>query len=67
MIWTVIKAVLVILPAIIDMVRNGKVKEATLDEVLKGLEGRLNARIQRAKEAEKDIPDEADDPYNRSR
>lgn len=67
-IWLVIKAVLTILPVIIEMVRDGKIKTAAYDEVLAALEGRLDERIKAAREAGAgELIDEDEDPYNRNR
>lgn len=66
--WLVIKALLVILPYLIELVQNGKIKEGAYTEVLAALNGRIDARIQAAVEAGKLEPvDEDTDPANRSR
>lgn len=59
--WLVLKAIFTLLPAIIQAVKNGQIKTAAQNEVLVALQNRIKV----AKEAEGDLPDEADDPNNR--
>lgn len=64
--WLIIKAVLAVLPLVVQMVQSGKIKKANEDELLKALSARLNERIEAAKKAkEGDLPDEALDTDNR--
>lgn len=63
--WLIVRAVLSVLPLIVQMVQTGKIKQATEDELLKALSARLNDRIEAAKKATEKLPDEASDPDNR--
>lgn len=64
--WLIVKAVLAVLPMIVQMIQTGKIKQATEDELLKALASRLNERIDAAQKAkEGELPDEANDPLNR--
>lgn len=58
--WLVIKILWSLLPAIIQAVKEQKIKKAAHDEIVIA----LNKRIEDARKAE--IPDEATDRYNRN-
>ena len=64
-IWLIIRAVFTVLPAIIEMVRTGQIKNEAQDELLAKLTQKLDERIKRTQNVE--IPDEDDDPNNRAR
>lgn len=59
--WLVVKVLFSLLPAIIRLVNEGKIKSAAQNEVLVALQERAT----RAREAEGNLPDEADDVNNR--
>lgn len=66
--WTVFKAMLVLLPMVISMVRDGKVKTGAYDEIVNAMSADWDARVKAAEDAAaKDLPDEQNDENNRSR
>jgi hypothetical protein len=68
MIWTILKALFVLIPFIVDAVKEGKIKTAAFDEVFEALEERFYQRIHDAIDAKrKEMVDENTDPNNRSR
>ena len=64
-IWLIIRAVFTVLPAIIEMVRTGQIKNDAQDELLVKINAKLDERIKRTQNVE--VPDEADDENNRTR
>lgn len=62
--WLIVKALLTVLPAIIEMVRTGQIKNQAQDELLVALNKKLDERIKRTQTV--DIPDEAFDSDNRN-
>jgi hypothetical protein len=68
MIWLIIRIVLQLLPVLIQGIRDGRIRSAAQDEVLKELlashEKRLNDAI---RAGEGPFLNEEDDPNNRSR
>jgi hypothetical protein len=70
--WLVIKALLVLAPFIMQMIKGGKIKEATKDEVLRVFEeeftARLAERVNRAADARAAVPDDVpvDDSADRA-
>ena len=67
--WTVIKAVIVLLPQIITMVREGRIKTAAQDEVLEALASKWDSKIREAeaaRQAAKDRTDWSADPNDRA-
>lgn len=68
MIWLLIKALIAVAPAILDAIRDGRVRSATQDEVLLAIYTKLEKRIEAAARAgEGPLPDEDSDPHNRAR
>lgn len=67
--WLVIlKAVLTLLPLIMEMVRDGRIKQGAKDEVLRELTAAHRARVDAAAAARHGLPLNAqDDPNNRDR
>lgn len=67
-------AILKIVPLVMDMIKEGKIKEATTDEVLKAFEEefgrRLDERVARARSASDDVgvfpTDKELDPFDRA-
>lgn len=67
-IWTVLKAILVLLPVIISYVRDGKVKTGAYDEVIAAMNADWDARVKAANDAANgDLGNEDNDPNNRNR
>lgn len=66
--WLIIKALAVILPAIINAIRDGRIRTAAQDEVLTALTRKIEDRLNAAKAVKQEnLPDESLDPNNRSR
>ena len=65
MIWLIVRAVLTVLPAIVEMVRTGQIKNEAQDEMLAKLNKKLDERVKRTQNVE--VPSEDIDPNNRSR
>lgn len=64
----VLKALLVILPEVVALVRDGKINSDAREEVLNALNTRWDARIKAAVDAgNKEPVDESVDPYNRTK
>jgi len=69
--WTVLKAVIVLLPSIISMVKEGRIRDASMDEVLEALAVLFDTRIKAAEAArqaanEQDWTNDPNDRANRS-
>lgn len=68
MIWLLIKALIAVTPAILDAIRDGRVRSATQDEILLAIFSKLEKRVEAALRAgEGNLPDEDSDPNNRAR
>lgn len=66
-IWLVIKTLLIITPAVVEMVRDGKVKSGAQQDILNALAAQMDARLKAAQAAgEGELPDEESDPNNRA-
>jgi hypothetical protein len=65
--YLVIKALLVILPVIVQLVQSGRIKTAAYDELMSAFNVLFDARIKAAQKAAKETTNEATDPNNRSR
>ena len=64
----VVKAVLTILPVIMQMVQTNQIKTGAYDEVIDAFSALIDKRIAAAQKAAKEPPvDESTDPNNRSR
>ena len=68
MIWLVLKALFTMLPAIVEMIREGRIKTGAYDEIEKELGLRWTRRLADAVIAKNgELTDEDDDPNNRTR
>lgn len=68
MIWTVLKALFTLIPFIVEMIREGRIKTGAYDEIERAIGASWNSRVAAAIAAkEGELPDEADDVHNRSR
>lgn len=66
--WLIIKAIAAVVPLIIQMVMEKKITSAAQDDILFDLTLEFEGRLADAKAAgEKELINEADDPYNRAR
>lgn len=66
MIWLVIKTLFTLIPLILNLIKEGKIKSAAQDEILAALESLIERKVNDALEAEKNLPDIATDPFNRA-
>lgn len=65
--WLIVKAVFVIIPYVIQLIQEGKIREGTIDELEDALTARQKARLDAARAAKEGDPiDESIDPNNRA-
>lgn len=66
-IWLIVKALAAITPLIVRMVMERKITSANEDDIIFDITAEFERRLASAAQAQKEIPDETDDPYNRAR
>lgn len=68
MIWLILKALFTIIPVILQMIQEGRIREGTMAEFEAGMAANWEKRLAAAKAAgEGELPNEDNDPNNRAR